>query len=99
MLHRSSSQGERRIFVFSFLAHGLGTLVGAWVAAMLTVGRTSDSAYVVGSAFQLGGVANVLMLPAALWFSALDLVAAYLPAAWLGHRLASRNVAKAANGV
>ena len=28
---------EPRHFVFPFLAHGLGTLVGAWVAAMLTL--------------------------------------------------------------
>ena len=32
---------EPRHFVFPFLAHGLGTLVGAWVTAMLTPGRTS----------------------------------------------------------
>ena len=90
---------EPRHFVFPFLAHCLGTLVGAWVAALLTPGRTCGPAYVVGFAFLLGGVASVYMLPAPLWFSALDLVAAYLPMAWLGHRLASRNVAKAANGV
>ena len=90
---------EPRHFVFPFLAHSLGTLVGALVAALLTPGRTSGLAYVVGLAFLLGGIASVYMLPAPLWFSALDLVAAYLPMAWLGHRLASRNVAKAANGV
>ena len=90
---------EPRHFVFPFLAHGLGTLVGAWVAAMLTPGRTSGPAYVVGFAFLLGGIASVFMLPAPLWFSALDLVAAYLPTAWLGHRLASRNVAMVASSV
>ena len=90
---------EPRHFVFPFLAHSLGTLVGALVAALLTPGRTCGPANVVGFAFLLGGIASVYMLPAPLWFSALDLVAAYLPMAWLGHRLASRNVAKAANGV
>ena len=90
---------EPRHFIFPFLAHSLGTLVGALVATMLTPNRTSGPAYVVGFAFLLGGIASVYMLPAPLWFSALDLVAAYLPMAWLGHRLASRNLAKAANGV
>ena len=90
---------EPRHFIFPFLAHSLGTFVGALVATMLTPNRTSGPAYVVGFAFLLGGIASVYMLPAPLWFSALDLVAAYLPAAWLGHRLVSRNVAKVANGV
>ena len=90
---------EPRHFIFPFLAHSIGTLVGALVATMLTPNRTSGPAYVVGFAFLLGGIASVYMLPAPLWFSALDLVAAYLPTAWLGHRLSSRNVAKAANGV
>ena len=90
---------EPRHFIFPCLAHSLGTFVGALVATMLTPNRTSGPAYVVGFAFLLGGIASVYMLPAPLWFSALDIVAAYLPMAWLGHRLASRNVAKAANGV
>ena len=81
---------EPRHFVFPFLAHALGTFSGAWVAAMLTPGRTKGPAWVVGLAFLLGGIANVVMLPAPAWFSALDLVGAYLPAAWLGHRLATR---------
>ena len=89
---------EPRHFIFPFLAHSLGTFVGAVVAALLTPGRTSGPAYGVGFAFLLGGIASVYMLPAPLWFSALDLVAAYLPAAWLGHRLVSRNAAKAASG-
>ena len=88
-----------RHLIFPFLAHSLGTFVGALVAALLAPGRTSGPAYGVGLAFLLGGIASVYMLPAPLWFSALDLVAAYLPMAWLGHRLASRNLAKAANGV
>lgn len=81
---------EPRHFIFPFLAHGLGTFVGALVATVLTPGRTSGPAYVVGCAFLLGGIINVLMLPAPPWFSVLDLVVAYLPAAWLGHRVASR---------
>ena len=81
---------EPRHFLFPFLAHGLGTLAGALVATWLAPARGSGPAWVVGVAFLLGGIASVLMLPAPLWFELLDLVAAYLPFAWLGHRLAAR---------
>lgn len=81
---------EPKHFVFPFLAHALGTLVGAIVATVLTPGRTPGPAWVIGAAFLLGGIISVAMLPAPLWFSVLDLVLAYLPMAWLGHRVATR---------
>lgn len=81
---------EPRHFVFPFVAHALGTFAGALVAAWWTPGRTRGPAYTVGGLFLLAGIANVVMLPAPLWFSALDLIAAYLPMAWLAHRLVSR---------
>jgi hypothetical protein len=83
---------EPKHFIFPFIAHALGTFVGALVAAMLTPGRTSGPAYVVGLLFLLGGIANVFMLPAPMWFNALDLVVAYLPSAWLGHKVTARRV-------
>ncbi len=81
-----------RHYVFPFLAHALGTLVGAAVATWLTPGRTAGPAYVVGGLFLLGGIANAVMLPAPAAFIALDLLLAYLPAAWLGHRLVARRL-------
>lgn len=83
---------EPKHYLFPFLAHALGTLVGAMVATVLTPGRTSGPAFAVGVLFLLGGIANAVMLPAALWFIGVDLVLAYLPAAWLGYRL-SKGVA------
>ena len=83
---------EPRHFVFPFLAHSLGTFVGALVAILLAPGRSSGPGWVVGVLFLLGGVAAAFMIPAPLWFIALDLIAAYLPAGWLAQRLASRNV-------
>lgn len=80
---------EPRHFIFPFLAHSLGTLAGAATAALLTPGRSAGPAYAVGGFFLLGGITNVILLPAPRWFSTLDLLLAYLPAAWLGHRLAS----------
>lgn len=81
---------EPRHFLFPFLAHSLGTFAGAFVAALVAPGGSLRVALVVGGFFLLGGIASVIMLPAPLWFSAVDLLLAYLPAAWLGHRFAAR---------
>jgi hypothetical protein len=81
---------EPRHFVFPFLAHAVGTFAGALVAAVVAPGSSLRAALVVGGFFLLGGIASVFLLPAPLWFSVVDLLLAYLPAAWLGHRVASR---------
>jgi hypothetical protein len=75
-------------YVFPFLAHSLGTLLGAWVTTLLVPGRPLWPAMVVGVAFLLGGIASTMMIPAATWFIVLDL-AAYLPMALLGWKLAA----------
>ena len=77
---------EPKHFLFPFLAHALGTLAGALVAARIA-GRKFLCAMIVGCVFVLGGIVNVMMLPAPLWFEVTDLVLAYFPMAWLGHRL------------
>jgi len=81
---------EARHFLFPFLAHALGTLVGALVAGALAPAGSARPAYVVGICFLAGGIANVFMLPAPLWFSAVDLLLAYLPMAWLAQTLIAR---------
>jgi hypothetical protein len=77
-------------FIFPFLAHALGTLAGALVAIWLSPTRRALYAWIIGGFFLLGGIAAVVMLPAPLWFSALDLLLAYLPMAWLAARIAAR---------
>ena len=77
-------------FVFPFLAHALGTLAGAAVAALLAAARKTLVAFVIGVAFLAGGVSNAMMLPGPLWFDVVDIVFAYLPMAWLGSRLGAR---------
>lgn len=78
---------EPKHFLFPFLAHALGTLAGAIVAALLAASRKRQFAFVVGVLFLAGGVTAVSMLPSPLWFNVVDLVGAYLPMAWLGGRL------------
>lgn len=77
-------------FVFPFLAHALGTLAGALVASLVAPRGGRVPAAAVGGLFLLGGIANVILLPAPLWFCVLDLTLAYLPMAWLGHAIAGR---------
>ena len=47
-------------------------------------------AYAIGAFFLLGGVAASFMIPAPGWFIALDLLAAYIPMAWLAVRTGAR---------
>ncbi len=74
-------------FLFPFLAHAIGTLVGAAIATALWSERRMIGALIVGAVFFNGGVAAVLMLPAPMWFEAVDLVFAYFPMALLGYWL------------
>jgi hypothetical protein len=81
-----------RHFIFPFLAHALGTLVGALVVAKMASCHQMRFALGIGAFFLVGGISMVIMLPAPLWFNVLDLVGAYFPMAWLGGKIASKKV-------
>lgn len=81
---------EPKNFVFPFLAHALGTLVGAFLAAKIAANHKMKFAYGIGFFFLLGGIANVFLLPSPTWFTLLDLIGAYLPMAFLGGKLATK---------
>ena len=78
---------EARHFLFPFLAHALGTLVGALVTSLLAVSRRTALALLIGLFFLAGGISVAIMIPAPAWFIATDLIVAYLPCAWLGSTL------------
>ena len=72
-----------------FLAHGLGTLVGAFLAAKIGVSRHLLLSMIIGVLFLLGGIAiNAMLNFTPLSFSILDILLAYNPMAWVGWRLA-----------
>jgi hypothetical protein len=74
-----------------FLAHALGTLAGAFLAAKLAASKGMFPAMLIGIVFLFGGIDAVRQIPnAPLWFDVLDLVVAYLPMGWLGWRFALR---------
>jgi hypothetical protein len=78
---------EPKHFVFPFLAHALGTFVGALVAYRIAASHCTVFVFGVGVLFLAGGIAASFMIPAPAWFIALDLVVAYLPMAWLATRV------------
>jgi len=78
---------EPQHFIFPFLAHALGTLVGAVVAAMIAANRKQTYAIAIGVFFLAGGILNVLWLPSPAWFNAIDLLFAYMPMGWLGFKV------------
>lgn len=77
-------------FIMPFLAHALGTLVGAYIAATIAVNHKLKFALAIGGWFLLGGIVNIFMLPSPIWFTVVDLAGAYIPMAYLGGRLATR---------
>lgn len=78
-------------FLMPFLAHALGTLLGAWVVTKLAVSRQFIFAMAIGVWFLIGGIANIVMLPSPIWFAIVDLVLAYIPMAYLGYMLAVKH--------
>ncbi len=74
-------------FAVVFLAHALGTLVAALVAAKIAVTHKLPIAMILGVVFLLGGVYAVYAIAAPVWFEVADLLLAYIPMAWLGAKL------------
>lgn len=75
-------------FVMPFLAHAVGTFVGAFFAAIIAATHKMRLALSVGIIFLLGGITNVLMLPSPVWFTILDFVGAYIPMGYLAGKFA-----------
>jgi len=74
-------------FIFPFLAHALGTLVGALIATAIGKSRQLILALIVGFLFLMGGIYMTFLVPAPTWFIAIDLIVAYIPMAWLGYKI------------
>ena len=81
---------EPKHFITPFLAHALGTFVGALVAYLIAASYKSIFAYAIGVLTLIGGIAACFMIPAPTWFMALDLIVAYIPMAWLAAKVGRR---------
>ena len=79
---------EPKHFLMPFLAHALGTFVGALMAALIALKHKVKFALVIGCIFLIGGVMMVFMLPSPVWFTIVDISLAYIPTAYIGGLLA-----------
>ena len=74
-------------YIFPFLAHALGTFVGALLAAIIAATHKMKFALSIGIFFLVGGIANVIMLPSPTWFTVVDVAGAYIPMSYLAGKL------------
>ncbi|PZV78648.1 hypothetical protein CLV31_11677 [Algoriphagus aquaeductus] len=81
---------EPKHFLIPFLAHALGTLVGALITAKIAVSYAKELALFIGMMFFIGGTFMVMSLPSPLWFNVTDLLLAYFPMAWLGWKISGK---------
>jgi len=79
---------EAEYFIFPFLAHALGTFVGALIAGLIAVNHKMKFSISIGGIFLIGGIVMIYLIPAPTWFGALDILFAYIPMAWIGGKIA-----------
>ena len=77
-------------FIFPFIAHAGGTLVGAVIAFLFAGSYRTVFAYVIGGLFLMGGITMTILIPFPMWSIIVDLVGAYIPMAWIGARIGQR---------
>jgi len=77
-------------FLMPFLAHALGTFIGALLTAFIAATHKKIFALAIGGLFLIGGIAAIILIGGPVWFSATDLILAYLPMAWLAGIIATR---------
>lgn len=84
---------EPKHFIMPFLAHALGTFIGALLASIIAGSNQLRIALGIGIVFFIGGSIAVYMLPAPLWFNIVDLVFAYIPMAYLAAKIIGNRTA------
>lgn len=77
-------------FLFPWLAHALGTFVGALIAALIAANNKMKFAIAIGCVFLIGGIMAVYMIPAPMWFNVVDLTLAYIPMGWLAGKIVTK---------
>ena len=86
----NATMWEIKFFIFPFLAHAIGTLSGAFIAAKFSASYHMIFAICIGIFFLAGGLTMVFILPAPTWFVVVDLFLAYIPMSWLGWKISNK---------
>ncbi|MHC4375442.1 MAG: hypothetical protein ACYS26_02475 [Planctomycetota bacterium] len=81
---------ESKHFITPWVAHAMGTLVGALVGLFIAKVNRAQKAFIIGVLFLIGGITAAAMIPAPMWFVAADLLLAYIPMAWLATKILGR---------
>jgi hypothetical protein len=81
---------EAKQWLPAFFEHAMGSLAGGAVTAFVAVSHRMKLALVIGALHMVGGMAAALLLPFPIWVVVIDIVAMYLPMAWIGGKLGSR---------
>ena len=86
-----ATKWELKYFLFPFLAHSVGTFVGAFIVSRYAAIYHMVLSLSLGVLFLIGGISMVFILPAPLWFIIADLLLAYIPMGWLGWKITGKN--------
>jgi hypothetical protein len=78
-------------FLMPFLAHAIGTFIGALLTTLIAVNHKLKFALGIGIWFLIGGIMNIFMLPSPTWFTIIDLVFAYIPMSYFAAKLVTNN--------
>ena len=76
-------------FIFPFLAHAIGTLIGATITGLISANYSLKFSMLIGIYFFLGGLIMAFKIPSPIWFIIADLTIAYIPMAWLGAKISN----------
>lgn len=77
-------------YIVPFLAHAAGPLVGVIVAMFIAATSRKTIAIILGCLFFAAGIAANIMIPAPMWYRAVDVLLAYVPMAYLGFKLSGK---------
>jgi hypothetical protein len=78
---------EPKNFIFPFLAHALGPLVGTFVTMLIAVSSKMKIAIGMAVLFLLLGIWANVVIPAPLWYHVVDILFAYIPTTLIGAKL------------
>lgn len=82
---------EAKHMILPWIAHALGTLIGAFWASKFSASKHYSMAMIVGIFFLLAGISMVYMVKVQpMWFTLTDLLLAYLPMAFIGWKISGK---------